>query len=430
MHTRNGPDSNHALAAAMRAAERLDGTLNAFAHRPASYALPDAVDGPLSGMPVAVKDLINTADMPTTYGSRVFAGHLPQRDAWVVARLRSLGAVILGKTVTTEFAWRDAGPTVNPWNTAHSPGGSSSGSAAAVGAGIVDIALGTQTVCSVIRPASYCGAFGYKPSFGLISTDGIHDLAPSLDHVGFITSSIYWAAVCHALIARDGAVAAPASADEFEAVKPRRIGVYRSAQWGQVALDVQRNFDAVVRRLQAHGVQCEAVELSDDIVALNTLTTTILAYEGRRSIQDEIGGREALVGPSIRALVALGQEIVEVDYGAAIERMDFLRERANDCFGALDAIITITSPTTAPPGLETTGDSSFCAPATLLGLPAISVPSGLSDELLPYGVQLIGRSDDDLALLGMAQWLSDVLPGLRCPALPPPARHSGGQHTR
>ncbi|MCA1326890.1 amidase [Herbaspirillum sp. alder98] len=409
--------SENAVAAAMRAAEQLDGTLRAFVHRPVSYALPDAVDGTLAGVPVAVKDLIDTADMPTTYGSKVFAGHRPQNDAWIVARLRSLGAVIFGKTVTTEFAWRDAGPTVNPWNSAHSPGGSSSGSAAAVGAGIVDIALGTQTVGSVIRPASYCGAFGYKPTFGLIPTDGVHDLAPSLDHLGFITSSVYWAAVCHALIARNGAIAAPASPDQFEAVKPRKIGLYRSSQWAQVAPDVQANFEAVVKRLQAHGVHCEAVELSDDIVALNALTSEILAFEGCVAIQGEIAGREALAGPYTRELVARGQAIDEVEHGAAIERLDYLRERANDCFGEFDAIITITSPTTALPGLEKTGDASFCAPATLLGLPAVSVPSGFSGELLPYGVQLIGRSDDDLALLGVAQWLSEVLPGLRRPAL-------------
>jgi Asp-tRNA(Asn)/Glu-tRNA(Gln) amidotransferase A subunit family amidase len=417
MSTPTPADHGDALAHAMRAAERLDGTLRAFVHRPVSYALPPAVDGPLAGVPVAVKDLIDTADMPTTYGSKVFAQHQPQHDAWIVSRLRSLGAVIFGKTVTTEFAWRDAGPTVNPWNPAHSPGGSSSGSAAAVGAGIVDIALGTQTVGSVIRPASYCGAFGYKPTFGLIPTDGVHDLAPSLDHLGFITSSVYWAAVCHALIAREGTIAAPASPDQFEAVKPRRIGVYRSSQWGQVAPDVQRNFDAVIERLKAHGVSCEAVELGDDIVALNTLTTDILAFEACIAIQGEISGREELAGPYTRELVTRGQGIDEVDHGAAIERLDYLREHANDCFGQFDAIISITSPTTALPGLEKTGDASFCAPATLLGLPAVTVPSGFSGELLPYGVQLIGRSDDDLALLGVAQWLSEVLPGLRRPAL-------------
>ncbi|EJM97562.1 amidase [Herbaspirillum sp. YR522] len=420
MSSSNTPGAGDALAAAMRAAEQLDGTLKAFVHRPVSYAMPGPAAGPLAGIPVAVKDLIDTADMPTTYGSKVFAGHRPQHDAWIVAKLRSLGAVIFGKTVTTEFAWRDAGPTVNPWNPAHSPGGSSSGSAAAVGAGIVDIALGTQTVGSVIRPASYCGAIGYKPTFGLIPTDGVHDLAPSLDHLGFITSSVYWAAVCHALVARDGSVAAPASPARFEALKPRRIGLYRSSQWSQVAADVQHNFEAVVKRLQAHGVQCETVELSDDIVALNALTTEILSFEGCAAIQGEIAGREELAGPYTRELVARGQAMDEVEYGAAIERLDTLREHANDCFGQFDAIISITSPTTALPGLEKTGDASFCAPATLLGLPAVSVPSGFSGELLPYGVQLIGRSDDDLALLGMAQWLSEVLPGLRRPALPVP----------
>src|SRR5450830_836295 len=204
--------SSSSLAKAIAKADEIEGRLKAFTYRPESYPAPLSSSGALAGVAVAVKDLINTADMPTTYGSKIFAGHRPQQDAWIVSKLRAAGAVIFGKTVTTEFAWRDPGATVNPWNTAHSPGGSSSGSAAAVGAGIVDIALGTQTVGSVIRPASYCGAVGYKPTFGLIPTDGVHDLAPSLDHLGFITSSIYWATVCQAIVVQ-GTAFDPASFD-------------------------------------------------------------------------------------------------------------------------------------------------------------------------------------------------------------------------
>src|SRR5450830_47200 len=420
MTTPHTQETNQAaLSSAVATADRIDGTLKAFTYRPDAYPDVNAGTGPLAGIPVAVKHLINTADMPTTYGSKIFAGHRPQQDAWIVSKLRAAGAVIFGKTVTTEFAWRDPGATVNPWNTAHSPGGSSSGSAAAVGAGIVDIALGTQTVGSVIRPASYCGAVGYKPTYGLIPTDGVHELAHSLDHLGFITSSFYWAAVCHAVIARDNAIAAPASPAAFAAgVKPRKIGVYRSSQWAQVDGHVQQNFDAVVRRLEAHGVECITADLGLDIRALNELTVDILAYEGRAAIHDDIKDQAALAGPYTRDLVELGKSVSRAQYEASIAQLKDLRATRDAAFEGIDAIMTITSPTTALKGLEKTGDASFCAPATLLGLPAVTVPSGFSVELLPYGVQLIGRGNEDLALLNLGQWFSTMLPGLAPPSLP------------
>src|SRR5450830_1261282 len=345
------------LTQAIAAAERLDAQLHAFIYRPsADNYRPHGNTGKpsaLTGVPVAVKDLIDTADMPTAYGSAVFKGNQPGKDAWIVTRLREAGAVIFGKTVTTEFAWRDPGATVNPWNNAHSPGGSSSGSAAAVGAGIVDIALGTQTVGSVIRPASYCGAVGYKPTYGLIPTDGVHELAHSLDHLGFITSSFYWAAVCHAVIARDNAIAAPASPAAFAAgVKPRKIGVYRSSQWAQVDGHVQQNFDAVVRRLEAHGVECITADLGLDIRALNKLTVDILAYEGRAAIHDDIKDQAALAGPYTRDLVELGKSVSRAQYEASIAQLKDLRATRDAAFEGIDAIMTITSPTTALKGLE------------------------------------------------------------------------------
>ncbi|WDZ94519.1 amidase [Herbaspirillum sp. WKF16] len=406
------------LAAAIAAAERIDGLLKSFVFRPAAYAAPVDATGPLAGIPVAVKDLIDTADMPTAYGSKVFEGRQPGKDAWIVAKLRAAGAVIFGKTVTTEFAWRDPGATVNPWNTAHTPGGSSSGSAAAVGAGIVDIALGTQTVGSIIRPAAYCGACGYKPTYGLIPTEGTHELAGSLDHLGFITSSVYWAAVAHAVIARDGKVAPPASPNAFAAgVKPRKLGVYRSSKWPGVQAEVQRNFDGAVRRLEAHGVQCVPVELGADIAELHTLINGILAYEARAAIAGEIAGRESLAGQNIRELIAIGAGISQAQHLEMLARLAALRGARDQAFGDLDAIVTITSPTTALPGLEKTGDAIFCTPATLLGLPAVTVPSGFSDDFLPFGLQLIGRGDQDQALLDTAQWVSTILPASRPAAL-------------
>ncbi len=410
------------LEQAIANANRIDSRLHAFCYRPATYAVIDdnvdrSVGNMLVGVPVAIKDLIDTADMPTTYGSKVFAGHQPQQDAWIVNKLRAAGAVIFGKTVTTEFAWRDPGATVNPWNPAHTPGGSSSGSAAAVGAGIVDIALGTQTVGSVIRPSSYCGVIGYKPTYGLIPTTGVHALAPSLDHLGFITSSVYWAAVCHAILVQGRAF--DASSFDARGMKPHKIGIYRSSQWAQVDTDVQQNFDAVVCRLGACGVICEDVDLGIDMIEINRLTSDILAYEGHVSIAADIKGKEALVGTYMRELVAYGATIDDARYQVLLNQLHVLRAKRDDAFRDLDAIITITSPTTALEGLQKTGDASFCAPATLLGLPAVTIPSGFSNALLPFGVQVIGRGNSDLETLMISQWFSTMLPTLKAPIVLP-----------
>lgn len=408
------------LSAAITAADNVDSTLKSFVYRPADYQsqLTSTATGPLAGVPIAVKDLIDTADMPTTYGSLTFQDNQPSKDAWIVATLREAGAIIFGKTVTTEFAWRDAGPTVNPWNTAHTPGGSSSGSAAAVAAGIIDIALGTQTVGSIIRPASYCGAYGYKPTFGKIPTDGVHDLAVSLDHLGFITSELYWAAVCHAVVVRHGSITAPLSLEQFKVgVKPQKLGVYRSSQWSYVQSDVQQNFDGVIRRLAAQGVECVPVDFSCDLPTLNALTLQILAYEAHIAINDEIKGREELAGAYIRDLIEYGKTISCQEYDALLIQLNALRSDRDSAFADVDAIITITSPTTALKGLDKTGDASFCMPATLLGLPAVSVPSGFSYDFLPYGLQLIGRGDEDLALINTAQWVSTILPAMAAPAV-------------
>ncbi|RXZ33963.1 amidase [Oxalobacteraceae bacterium CAVE-383] len=415
MTTQN--DASTRLARAIALADKIDGELKAFTYRPSSYpsaGRADRADSALAGVPVAIKDLIDTSDMPTTYGSKIFARHQPRQDAWIVSKLRDAGAVIFGKTVTTEFAWRDPGDTVNPWNPAHSPGGSSSGSAAAVGANIVDIALGTQTVGSIIRPASYCGAIGYKPTYGLIPTTGVHALAPTLDHLGFITSNFHWAAVCHGIIVKDGRVDESVASGKFaEGVKPRKIGVYRSSQWANVEADVQQNFDAVVRRLEAYGVVCVEADFDADLRELNVLVNNVLAYEGRASIYDDIKDAEHLAGPYTRELMQRGAAVGSDEYKHLLERVAKMRAGRDARLQGLDAIMTITSPTGALKGLEKTGDASFCAPATLLGLPAVTVPSGFSTEFLPYGVQLIGSANADLALLKTGQWFSTILPSIK-----------------
>ncbi len=405
------------LESAIAAADRLDGRLKAFTYRPSSYSNNTAVgETALSGVPVAVKDLIDTADMPTAYGSKIFAGHQPKKDAWIVQRLREVGATIFGKTVTTEFAWRDPGLTVNPWNAAYSPGGSSSGSAAAVGAGIVDIAVGTQTVGSIIRPASFCGVVGYKPTYGLIPKEGTRFFSPTLDHLGFITSNCYWAAVAHQLIVKgDTASNNLEKIDFHRARKPKKLGIYRSSLWSHVSDDVKGNFDAVVRLLEANGIQCVDINLSLDIKEIITATNKIMAYEMKQNLYPDIKGELEKAGPWTRELAKEGEKVSKADYDDLRTLTANMRMERDRPLDGLDAIISITSPTSAPIGLARTGDAAFCAPWTFLGLPALTIPSGLSSTLLPLGIQLIGRGDEDLQLIMLGQWLSGILPRLTCP---------------
>ena len=218
--------------------------------------------GPLSGIPVAIKDIIATSDMPTTNGSPIYRDHIPAGDAWVVERLRSLGATIFGKTVSTEFAWRHPGPTTNPWNSAHTPGGSSSGSAAAVAAGIVPLALGTQTLGSVIRPAAFNGVVGLKPSFGAIPRTGAHPLSPSLDHVGFFARRVDDVAFALSLLAASsdldphGRPLPGFQVDVHQGVLPQekpRLAIVRFEKWPKAEPEQQKTFEAVIAGLRDAG---------------------------------------------------------------------------------------------------------------------------------------------------------------------------------
>src|ERR1700720_49121 len=240
--------------------------------------------GPLSGIPVGIKDIIATADMPTTNGSPVYKDCIPGADAWVVERLRNLGATIFGKTVSTEFAWRHPGPTVNPWNPKHTPGGSSSGSAAAVAAGVVPLALGTQTLGSVIRPAAFNGVVGLKPSFGAIPRSGVHPLSPSLDHVGFFARRVDDVAFALSLLAassdsdRHGRPLPGFHVDAYQGVQPLetpRLGIVRFEKWSKVEPEQQKIFEAAVATLRNAGAILEELELceldSSNWTTINTI---------------------------------------------------------------------------------------------------------------------------------------------------------------
>lgn len=371
---------------------------------------------PLAGIPVAIKDLMASYDMPTTYGSAVYAGHRPTEDAWITARIREAGGVILGKTVTTEFAWRHPGPTVNPWNRLHTPGGSSSGSAAAVGAGIVPLATGTQTVGSVLRPAAFCGVVGYKPSHGKIPTTGVHPLAPTLDHVGFFATHVADAALAHALFI-DRTPEVIASAAQWEsyfadgaAKTPNRIAVVRTPLWDRVSPEQQANFETALQRLRDAGVTLVDAHPFDDMPRVLEAVQTLLAVEAAAAIGPAADkAHPDLVSHHMHALIAEGRAISDAQYQEALALRDTLRAGFHDYLAGCDAILTVAATGEAPVGLNSTGDPSFCAPWSFLGVPAVVVPSGKAPSGMPLGLQIIGDVGHDLATLQTAAWIEHIV---------------------
>src|SRR5436309_458722 len=274
-------------AACLERAKAIEPLLKAFEYLPVDTTRRP---GPLSGIPVAIKDIIATSDMPTTNGSPVYKGYVPDADAWVVERLRNLGATIFGKTVSTEFAWRHPGPTVNPWNVNHTPGGSSSGSAAAVAAGIVPLALGTQTLGSVIRPAAFNGVVGLKPSFGAIPRTGVHPLSPSLDHVGFFARRVDDVAYALSLLAATseldphGRPLPRFDLDVNQGVVPLekpRLRIIRFEKWSRAEAEQKAVFESAVAKLRGAGAVIEErewSELDSNWSAVNTILSSEASY--------------------------------------------------------------------------------------------------------------------------------------------------------
>lgn len=377
-------------------ARALQPRLHAFAHLP-DHAPTAHEDGPLAGVAVAVKDLIDTADMPTGYGSPIYGRNRPEKDAEIVARLRALGATVLGKTVTTEFAWRSAGPTRNPWNVEHTPGGSSSGSAAAVAAGLATLALGTQTFGSVIRPAAFCGVVGFKPSFGALPREGVHPLSPSLDHVGLFARSAADVSVAFPLLTGGGT----ASSAGPRAIEGIRIATLAPPE-DLVSAEQAVASETARRWLAEAGARLEALELPAWPDRAQNAADTLVAYEAARSLGDIVRRFPDKISSVLTELVAAGREVTESRYLEAIDAQRELRASVAARLDAFDAVLTVPAPGEAPKGLDFTGDARFCTPWTLLGAPAITLPVGLSSQGLPLGIQLVGKPDADHNLIALA----------------------------
>jgi Asp-tRNA(Asn)/Glu-tRNA(Gln) amidotransferase A subunit family amidase len=368
--------------------------------------------GPLHGVPVGVKDIFDTGDMPTENGTVLHQGRTPRSDAAAVRMLRAAGAVILGKTVTTECAYFSPGKTRNPHNPEHTPGGSSSGSAAAVAAGMVPVALGSQTNGSVIRPAAFCGVYGFKPTHGLIPRSGVLQLSRTLDHVGVFARSVEDAAlVLEELQGHDEGDpdTRPRARIPFRQLAaedppiPPMLAFIKTPHWERADADTKEAFGELVEAL---GDRVEEVELFPSAQEAWGWHKTIMSAEMAVNLEREWRlGKDKLSG-QLRSLIEGGREVRAVDYQRALRSIPPVVDSFDELFmERYDAILTPASLGTAPKGLGSTGDPSFCSLWTLLGMPAVSLPLMQGANGLPLGAQLVGRRGFDARLMRTARWL-------------------------
>jgi len=372
--------------------------------------------GPLHGLPVGLKDIIDTADMPTENGCALHKGRTPRADAAVVSMLRAAGAVILGKTVSTECAYYSPGKTRNPWNPEHTPGGSSSGSAAAVAASMVPLALGSQTNGSVIRPAAFCGVFGFKPTHGLIPRSGILQLSRTLDHVGLFARSLDDIALLAEELAgyhEDDPDTRPRARVPFQQISREEppiepmLAFIKTPHWDRVDPEAK---DALGELVEALGERVEEVDLSPSAREAWDWHKTIMEVDMAASFErDWEQGRDRL-SPQLRSLIERGREVRAVDYKRALGAVAPVVASLDELFlERYDAILTPAAPGVAPKGLGSTGDPRFCTLWTLLGMPALSLPLMQGAGGLPLGAQLVGRRGFDARLMRTARWLGGKL---------------------
>jgi len=397
----------------------LDGAIRAWAHLDQDGALATARErlaevragrlrGPLHGVPVGVKDIVDVAGMPTTGGAKPFAHTRPAVDAPAISRLRAAGAIILGKTVTTEFAYRDPAPTRNPWNQGHTPGGSSAGSAAALAARMAPLAIGSQTVGSVLRPAAYCGVVGFKGTHGLVPVAGVIPLAWSLDHVGVLTRSVGDAALAMSVLAGRALDPQPVSAPRI-ALAPELLE--RASP--DVAAHVQSVADAFVRA----GATVSKVELPASFRGIHAAGLTVLEVEAAAYHAPAFARHADDYSKEMRSLIETGLRHPATAYVNANRARLAFREDVRPLLEAHDALLSPTAPAPAPAGLGSTGDGSLCAPWSNAGVPAISLPSGIAASGLPHAIQLVQASGASARLLGVAAWCERALAFSQAPSV-------------
>jgi Asp-tRNA(Asn)/Glu-tRNA(Gln) amidotransferase A subunit family amidase len=404
----DGALSAEAVAASCldRIAER-DPVVRAWAYldRGAALATAQKFDkagkkAPLGGVPFGLKDIFDTAQMPTGYGSRIYTGWRPPWDASAAALPKAAGGILLGKTVTTECANRHPGPTSHPDNPAHTPGGSSSGSAAAVADFMVPLAIGTQTGGSVIRPAAYCGVVGFKPSFSLFPPGGMRINTEALDTVGIMARSVADIALFRAAM-----TAIPFEPPEMPETAPR-LGLCRGPHWEDAEPEGRAGLEAAADRLAAAGAKITETALPPECAEADDIQQTLGSFEGFRNHMPELSRHEALLSPQLRETkIARGREKSLDQFRAAWRAADKGRAAAQDWVGSFDAILTLPAPGEAPFGLGDTGSAMFNSVWTLLHMPCLTLPAGRGPRALPLGVQLVGPRHRDARLLEVGLWV-------------------------
>ena len=353
---------------------------------------------PLYGLPVGVKDIIDTEDYPTACGSSVYRDRRPTQDAACVAALRSAGGIILGKTVTTEFAVYSPGRTRNPRRLTHTPGGSSSGSAAAVAASMVPAALGTQTAGSVIRPASFCGVFGFKPTFGRLPLDGVHPLAPSLDTLGVFTRAL------EDIDLLLGALGL--QLDVMPLSRSPRIGLCRTELWRLATPAAQKCLESAAHELTAAGAAVLDVDLDIPGGSLAEAQATVMGFEAASTLSNLRTAHAEALTSKLRTFLEEGLATPPERYRAARALAETGRRKAAEVFCEVDVLLMLSAPGEAPVGLDATGDPAFNRIPTLLGLPCLNLPGAVGAEGLPLGLQLVGPLGADGRLLAVADWVT------------------------
>lgn len=422
-HLINGQETVASFTAKLgQFVDAADASVHAFAHREDrvvamqadclhSDRLSGHLPGPLFGVPVAIKDIMDTLDFPTEYGSVIHQGRYSVTDATVVARLRAAGAVIFGKTVSTEFATTEPGPTCNPHNPAHTPGGSSSGSAAAVAAGMVPVALGTQTNGSVIRPASFCGVYAYKPSRGMVPRTGVLEQSPSLDEVGVFARNLPdIAQVAEVLVGDDGHDTATkgqaprrfVDVARSEPPLPPKFCFMKTPWWDQVEPEAREAYEAFVDHLGDNVVYLDLPEIVRNVAPwLATVNDAELAF----CLQKEWHNNRARLSSPLLARIETAMQIPVNDYLAAKDRMSHVMSAFDEYFASYDAILCPAALGTAPSGLQSTGNPIMQTTWSFAGLPCLNLPLLTLSNGLPLGVQAVGAFRNDARLIRSSQWL-------------------------
>lgn len=372
--------------------------------------------GPLHGIPIGIKDIFYTAGLRTEFGTRLCAGFVPDYDATVVVQLKEAGAIILGKTQTTEFAYFDPAPTRNPWNTDHTPGGSSSGSAAGVAAGMCLAALGSQTGGSVLRPAAYNGIVGFKPQHGRISGYGVLPLSWTMDHVGILARSVTDTALVFQTIAghdsRDNHSLTEPVPDCLSALEKQKapcLGLVRKYFYEHADAETQRHTDEVAERLRQAGAKVTEIELPASFALIRDTGRVIMTVEGAYHHQERFAQHKDEYRPGIRQLVEDGLSTPAIDYARALQRRLQHSADIEPIWQQVEALVTPGTPGAAPFGLASTGSPVMQVPWSVIGIPAISLPTGLNKDGLPLAMQLVGPPLAENRLLAVARWCERAL---------------------